>query len=51
MNEIKDAIISFVESLPPLLQLIFGMALAIGFVKLIIVVADIIEARNEKKDS
>ncbi len=51
MNEIKDAVVNLVEALPPLLQLIFGMALAIGFVKALIVIADIIEARKEKKDS
>lgn len=51
MNEIKNAISNFVEGLPPLLQLIFGMALAIGAVKMLIVIADTIEARNKKKDS
>ncbi len=51
MNEIKNAIVNFVEALPPLLQLILGMTIAIGSVKMIIVVADIIEARKEKKDS
>ena len=49
MNDIKNAIVSFVETLPPLLQLILGMTLALGFVKTIIFVANIIEAKKDKK--
>jgi hypothetical protein len=51
MNEIKDMIVSFVEALPPLLQLILGMAIVIGSVKFMIVIADMIEAKKGKKDS
>jgi|TARA_B110000438_G_C15529356_1_gene527763 hypothetical protein len=51
MNEIKSLIVSFVEALPPLLQLILGMAVAIGAVKIMIALADKIEAKKNKKKS
>ena len=48
MNEIKTVIVNFLDGIPPLLQLIFGISIAIMSVKIIIMVADYIDARKEK---
>tara|TARA_B100001123_G_C15018523_1_gene910556 strand:- start:310 stop:462 length:153 start_codon:yes stop_codon:yes gene_type:complete len=48
MNEFKNAIVNLVEALPPLLQLILGMALALGFIKMIIIITNIIETKKGK---
>lgn len=42
-------IVDFVESLPPLLQLILGIFITIGILKAILSVADFVEKRRKEK--
>ena len=42
-------IIDFVESLPPLLQLILGIFITLGMVKVLLIVADFIQDKREEK--
>ncbi|MEE9258836.1 MAG: hypothetical protein V3U37_04785 [Nitrospinaceae bacterium] len=44
-----ETITEFVESLPPLLQLLLGVFLTLGFVKGFMAVVDFIEDRREGK--
>jgi hypothetical protein len=49
MESIKITIASFIESLPPLLQLLLGIFVTIGVLKLLMSIVDYIEDRREGK--
>lgn len=49
MESFIQAIIDFIESLPPLLQLLAGVFATLGILKLMMIIADFIEAKREGK--
>jgi hypothetical protein len=45
-----QTIIDFMETLPPLLQLMAGGFATIGIIKVMLMIANFIEAKREKKE-
>lgn len=48
-NPIYQAIANFVDTLPPLLQLLLGVFIVLGFLKIFMVTVDYIEDKREGK--
>jgi hypothetical protein len=50
MEKFLQAIADFMETLPPLLQLMAGIFVTLGMVKVFLMIVKFAESKNEKKD-
>lgn len=50
MEKILQAIADFMETLPPLLQLMAGIFVTLGMVKVFLMIVKFAESKSEKKD-